>query len=586
MRYHVLACDYDGTLAHNGQVDQPTLASLERLLASGRKLVLVTGRELDEILEIFPEVRMFVRVVAENGAVLYRPETKEQTLLADAPPENFIKLIRERGVAPMSVGRSIVATWRPHENTVLDCIRELGLELQVIFNKDAVMVLPSGINKAHGLAAALVELGLSAHEAVGIGDAENDHAFLDSCECSAAVANALPAVKQRADIVTRGDHGAGVQELIERMLADDLARLDGRLRRHHLRLGHRSGGEPVDLPPYGGGVLIAGPSGSGKSTAATSFLERLADRQYQFCIIDPEGDYENLPGALTLGSGHGVPNTDEVFQLLAEARTNIVVNLIGMPLTDRPPFFASLLPRLAEMRMRTARPHWIVVDEAHHLLPASWNPGSQSLGRDLLNTLFITVHPNQVHRSALQSVETVIAVGQGPDETIAQFCAALEESPPALPPGVLDAGEVVLWSRSERWVDRVKVVPCRTERRRHTRKYAEGELPPERSFYFRGPEGKLNLRAQNLIIFLQLSDGVDDETWLFHLRQGDYSRWFRERIKDEDLARDAAQLEQSRLDSAAAGRAQLRALIEQYYTHPTKPPLPMPGTDATPQHSA
>jgi HAD superfamily hydrolase (TIGR01484 family) len=72
MRFHILAADYDGTLAKNGLVDHATVNALHRLLATGRKLVLVTGRELDELLRIFPEARLFARIVAENGAVLYR----------------------------------------------------------------------------------------------------------------------------------------------------------------------------------------------------------------------------------------------------------------------------------------------------------------------------------------------------------------------------------------------------------------------------------------------------------------------------------------------------------------------------------
>ena len=125
-----------------------------------------------------------------------------------------------------------MATWHPFESIALEVIRELGLELQVIFNKDAVMVLPSGVNKATGLQAALNEMRLSAHNAVGVGDAENDHSFLAMCECSAAVANALPALKERADFVTSGSHGAGVEELIEKLLSEDLANLAPRLKRH------------------------------------------------------------------------------------------------------------------------------------------------------------------------------------------------------------------------------------------------------------------------------------------------------------------------------------------------------------------
>src|SRR6266542_662367 len=178
MRYHALACDYDGTLAHDGRVDGETLAALEKLLATGRKLLLVTGRELDELLATFKEVHLFEWLVVENGALLYQPASREEKVIGQAAPPEFVRELRRRGVAPLSVGRVIVATWHPHETVILETIRDLGLELQVIFNKDAVMVLPASVNKATGLAAALKELDLSPHEVVGVGDAENDHAFL------------------------------------------------------------------------------------------------------------------------------------------------------------------------------------------------------------------------------------------------------------------------------------------------------------------------------------------------------------------------------------------------------------------------
>ena len=202
MRYLALATDYDGTLAKDGHVDEPTLAALERFRDSGRRLILVTGRELDELLGIFPQVDLFERVVAENGALLYRPAGREEKLLGEPPPPALVEAIRKRGVSPLSVGRGIIATVEPHQGAILEAIRELGLEWQVIFNKGSVMVLPSGVNKATGLSAALEELNLSPHNVVGVGDAENDHAFLALCEFSAAVANALPTVKERADFVT------------------------------------------------------------------------------------------------------------------------------------------------------------------------------------------------------------------------------------------------------------------------------------------------------------------------------------------------------------------------------------------------
>jgi hydroxymethylpyrimidine pyrophosphatase-like HAD family hydrolase len=239
MRYLALACDYDGTLAAHGVMDDATVDALRRVRASGRALLLVTGRRLAELVDFVPHLDVFDRVVAENGGVLYRPATGEQVALAEPPPEAFVQALEAEGVTPLLIGTTIVATWQPHETTVLETIRDLGLELQVIFNKGAVMVLPSGVNKASGLDAALAELELSPHNAVGIGDAENDHAFLSRCECAVAVANALPALRDRCDWVTQSDYGAGVVELIDALLADDLSALAGRLTRHHLLLGRR-----------------------------------------------------------------------------------------------------------------------------------------------------------------------------------------------------------------------------------------------------------------------------------------------------------------------------------------------------------
>jgi HAD superfamily hydrolase (TIGR01484 family) len=222
VRYLALATDYDGTLASHGTVRRETFAALERLRRSGRRAILVTGRDLAELRSVCPELDVFDRVVAENGAVLYRPDTREEVALAEAPPPELAGLLRSRGVEPLSVGRVIVATREPHQVAALEAIRELGLELQVIFNKGAVMLLPSGVNKHTGLAAALDELGLSARNTVAVGDAENDHAMLAACECGVAVANALDALKEQADLVTRGPRGAGVEELIDRILDDDL----------------------------------------------------------------------------------------------------------------------------------------------------------------------------------------------------------------------------------------------------------------------------------------------------------------------------------------------------------------------------
>ena len=427
MRYLALCCDYDGTLAHDGTVSATTRAALERCVASGRRLLLVTGRELPELKQVCNCLELFACVVAENGALLYHPDTGEERVLASPVSERFVRQLRERGVAPLSTGRVIVATWEPHQATVLDTIKDLGLELQVIFNKGAVMVLPAGVNKASGLAQALEALGLSAHNAVAVGDAENDQAFLRACECGVAVANALPSLKDTADFVTRATHGDGVQELIDELVASDLAARESRLARHHVLLGHDIHGEPVSMSPYDTHLLLLDASGSGKSPLANGVLERLAQGRYSYCMLDPEGDFDALPGAVLLGTAERAPSTDEVLELLAKPLESALVNLAALPAHARAEFFLRLLPLLTALRERSGRPHWIVLARSEQLLPADTRPGFASRPRLLHSLMQITAHPARLAPHVLADAGIVIALGERRRELLTELGARLEQ---------------------------------------------------------------------------------------------------------------------------------------------------------------
>jgi len=221
VRFLALATDYDGTLASDGAVDLKTVAALRRLAATGRKLILVTGRQLNDLLRVFPEASMFDAVVAENGAVLYRPESRDTRVLAPPPPADFVAALQRRGVDPLWQGQVVVATVQPNDRAVMEVIRELRLDLQVILNKGSVMVLPGSVDKATGLRAALDELALAPRSVVAIGDAENDQAFLAMSGYGVAVANALDPLKASAAHVTRGEAGAGVREIIDWLIAED-----------------------------------------------------------------------------------------------------------------------------------------------------------------------------------------------------------------------------------------------------------------------------------------------------------------------------------------------------------------------------
>jgi hypothetical protein len=544
MRYLALACDYDGTVASGGCTPPPVEEALDRLAASGRRVLLVTGRQLNDLLTLLPRPERFDWIVAENGAVLYHPASRQTTDAAERVPAAVVE------------------------------------------------ALPAGITKATGLTLVLRHLKLSPHNVVGIGDAENDHAFLSVCECSVAVANAVPMLKARADVVMDQPAGQGVIALAEQLLADDLAAYEPRLTRHAIVLGTDEREQPVTLPPYGRAVLIAGASGSGKSTLATAYLERLVEHGYQCCLIDPEGDYETFPNALVLGDPSRAPTADQTLQALDRVEGPIVVNLLGLPLGERPGTFAKLLPLLQHHRIQTGRPHWLAVDEAHHLLPRAWANASQTLPRDLANTLFLTVHPDELSPAVLALVEIVIAVGDQAPRVLHLFAAARGLPAPDIGPDPVPPGHALIWEpASGQPPRRFRTAANRTARQRHRRKYATGDVGPERCFVFRGPRDRLHLRARNLMSFIDIAEGLDDSTWLHHLRRGDYSQWFRETIKDDALAQEAADVEGRLRDSAKASRARIRAAIERRYTLPElMPPEAAPtslaaaGADAHQPH--
>jgi hypothetical protein len=174
------------------------------------------------------------------------------------------------------------------------------------------------------------------------------------------------------------------------------------------------------------------------------------------------------------------------------------------------------------------------------------------------------LEPGRISPGAVERVTAVLAVGKQPRATLEKAADLLGEPAPRTAPSDLRIGEGMLWQRGEPRGHLIEIVPPTLKRQRHRRKYAEGELPPERSFYFRGPNGALNLRASNLHEFVALVRSVDEATWQYHLQAGDYSRWIEMSIKDKTLAREVAQLERS----PRAQRDTMRRLIERRYAPP------------------
>jgi hydroxymethylpyrimidine pyrophosphatase-like HAD family hydrolase len=563
MRYYIVALDYDGTIAHHGIVPDNVVEALKQLKASKRKVILVTGRELDELKEIFPQHKEFDRIVAENGALIYNPATLEERPLGEKPPDAFIQDLKSRNVAPLSVGRVIVATWEPHQHVVLEAIKNSGIERQVIFNKGAVMVLPAGINKAKGLESVLEELNLSMHNVVAAGDAENDSAMLQAAECSVAVANALPALKETVDWVTNSDHGEGIIELISQLLKDDLQSLDTNLSRHYLEFGNRFDGNKFNLRSYRPGILLSGSSGGGKSTLTTYFLETLAGKKYQFCLIDPEGDYTELKDSFSAGDAEHIPVIEEVIKLLQNPLQNVVVNTLAIPLHDRPDFFNKLLAAMLDLRKSLGHPHWLIFDEAHHLLPGEVEDSFFNIPEDLNNFMLVTTKPELINQAIVSKTDLIIAIGDEPAEMLGRYAEMQKIPLPGMPIQPLEKGEAWIWETEEG-----APFPIRYERpeqlqKRHKKKYAEGDMK-DNSFYFTGPGNKLNLKANNLMLFIQMAEGVDDDTWMYHLGRKEYSSWFRSSVHDDELADLTRQIEEKEKDPASSKDAILKLIKEKY----------------------
>jgi len=442
MWFHVLACDYDGTIATGGTVPPEVFDGLKRVRDSGRKLLLITGRRFDDILDVCPQIDFFDLVVAENGATLYDPAAKKVEDLVEPPPPEFLDGLRVAGV-PYEAGRVIVATVVPHEVAVLETIRRLGLELQIIFNKEAVMILPSGVSKESGLEAALARLGISAHNAMGIGDAENDHAFLRKVGFSGVVANAIPALAAEADFVATEMAGAGVLELIDGPLRRDFAALRGRKRIPAIELGRADEATPVCHPAFGPPLLITGTPGSGKSTLAGVFVERLVREGWVICLFDPEGDNHTLAeheGVVVLkceaeGDEH---RAEEVEQLLRHRSTSVAIDLSGLNREEKMRAASRFLETLRKLRADSGAPHWVIVDEAHHLLP----PGASTIEHVVhfgeVGIALVTNQPHAVDPNALALARHVYSTSL---DAVIDGMALIGRQ--AVPGGPLESGEAL-----------------------------------------------------------------------------------------------------------------------------------------------
>ncbi len=409
MRFVALAASFDGTLARDGRYDERCVDALRALAATGRKLILVTARELRELLEIFPSARVFDYIIAENGAILHEPATKHSEILAQAPSEMLLRELNRRGIVPLTVGSSIITTPLANEGAVRDAIDRLRLDCQLVTNDGRLIVLPADVSKASGVEEALRQLGVSAQNLVVIGDAQNDVALFRLAEHAVAVQNADAAIKACADRTTVGAYCEGFLELARDLMEGDLAYAQPKRR---VVLGTLVDGRELTLAPYYDSLLICGPRGSGKAALCNELFEQLSTNGYQCCVIGAAADRRThgTPGLRVYGDASEAPRLTEVIAALEHPTTSVMLNLAALPIESRAVFAEALLVQLQALHDRAGRPHTIIIEDAQGLLQAAAVPGSATRLSEMTR-VYVTVDADRLRSELLEDVVTAIALG-------------------------------------------------------------------------------------------------------------------------------------------------------------------------------
>lgn len=549
MKFGVLALDYDGTIARDGKLDSDVRDAIAEVRARGIAVVIATGRILSELKQLTGDLQFVDAVVAENGAVLDFPNGHSR-LLGNPPSAALLEELKRRNLE-FKAGQCVVELDAASAPQVLTLIRELELPLALLFNRGRLMVLPQGVSKGAGLREALATLRLSVHNAIGIGDAENDHDLLATCEIGLAVSWGSQALQKAADGVLHGDGPPAVAAYIRESMAD--VRLPPeRIGRHRLSLGIAEDKHVLALAVRGRNALIAGDPRSGKSWLTGLACEQMILQGYSVCVIDPEGDYrtlESLPGVVVFGGEDPPPELPDLARVLRHPDMSSVVDLSHAPFPEKVNYLKSLLPMLAAVRRSTGLPHRIVIDEAHYFL-------HEPNVRDLLDLTLgaytlVTYRLSDLHPALRKAIEAVIvkrttepcevqmllelAGTKGNASEWKSILASLEMSQAVLLPGIEEAeGNLVKFELFERVTPHV----------RHKAKYLDVRLVMEQGFVFTENGKSLGAPARTLKEFVSELANFPPAVLNEHAHRGDFSRWIADVFRDHFLASDIRKVEQ------------------------------------------
>ena len=552
MKFSVLAVDFDGTIARHDRIDPTARQALADLRAQGITIVLVTGRILSELRQIAGDLYFADAIVGENGGVIEFPDSGYARVLGPSPHAELVSALRKERL-DIVVGKVIIDARADDAPAILAAIRRLELPLMLAFNRGRVMIVPQAISKATGISEAMKMMRLSPHNAVAIGDAENDHELLRVCEVGAAVNWGSAVLKAAADHVVPGSGPADIGPYLHSLAATRLVPAPRKTRRH-LLLGHTLDGRPLSLAVRGRNVLVAGDPKSGKSWVTGLLCEQLILYGYSVCVLDPEGDYASLqalPGVAILGGAEPLPRPRELVRALRHADTSVVIDFSHVNFEEKRSYIRTVLPALATLRRETGLPHRIVLDEAHYFLGGADAP--ELLDLEIGGYTLTTYRASSIHRDVLKSAQAIVVTCES-DPAEARLLHALcpacdgrrtERDWAATLAGLTigDAAVLPLTEEAEGDLRRIILTPRLTPHVRHQTKYVDIPVVEHRAFVFTGTNGSGLQRVRTLKDFVTALDELDAEMLDGYLRRFDFSRWITEVFGDYPLAKAVRRLE-------------------------------------------
>lgn len=565
-----IATDHDGTLTDHGDLSVRTRAQLAQARSSGLAVVLVTGRRWSELRSIVPGVEaLFDAVVCENGAVI-DIGGDHHPLHPPIEPKLIDDLV---GAGVPVIRGEVIAAVPPGWDELVDAIvARSGGDTQIVRNRGEVMLLPAGCNKATGAKRALEVLGISLHNAFGIGDAENDVALLDACGWAATPATGLRSLHDHVDVVL--DHGP--DEALGDVLGLIAAPERPLARRSAVSIGRDQHGREVTIPGGDVRLLVTGGTRAGKSYFTGALVEELILREYAVLVLDPEGDYATLDapsGPFIIAARADEDQTGRVVELLEHRFSSVVVDLTAVPIRARTSQVRRIAVDVDDLRSRTGSPQWVVIDEAHLLL-GDERSRDRLIGSSALGCCLVTYQPHEFDAAVLAMVDVALII-PGAEFDDGAALSALADIAGAPTAALLDhvrrcaTGEAVVLRRGSSELAIVRLRGRRSRHTRHREKYLTAPLDDRLWFHFRRSAGDLSgTRVGDVEGFYRELRAVPIDAVAHHARHHDFSAWFGGALQDPWTAaevREAEQLIREEDGSAEATRASILAAVERRY---------------------